>query len=117
MTLIYKIAPAALWRKAQDRGRFDGAEVDLKDGYIHFSTAAQVEETARLHFAKASDLVLIAVDAAKLGERLRYEASRGGASFPHLYGPLPFDAVVSVKRLPRTSAGHDFSGLIERPAG
>lgn len=114
MELIYKIAPAALWRKAQDRGRFDGAAIDLKDGFIHFSTAAQVEETARLHFAGKVDLVLIAVDAKRLGAGLRRETSRGGALFPHLYAPLPLDAVVSVKPLPTTADGHDFTGLLER---
>ncbi|PNG27821.1 dihydroorotate dehydrogenase [Methylocella silvestris] len=117
MELIYKIAPAALWRQAQDRGRFDGSAVDLKDGFIHFSTAAQVEETARLHFAGLSDLVLIAVNATRLGADLRFEASRGGALFPHLYAPLPLDSVASVKRIPRGAGGvHDFSGLIDAPA-
>ena len=62
MPLIYKIAPAALWRKAQDRGRFDGAPVDIEDGFIHFSTAQQAEETALKHFSGRADLVLIAVD-------------------------------------------------------
>ncbi|WP_374306327.1 DUF952 domain-containing protein [Methylocella sp.] len=115
MELIYKIVPAALWRKAQDRGRFEGAEIDRKDGFIHFSSATQVEETARRHFSGQRDLLLIAVDAKKLGEALRFEGSRNGEPFPHLYGPLPLDAIVSVKRLPSTAqGGHDFSGLIER---
>ncbi|WP_395664333.1 DUF952 domain-containing protein [Methylocella sp.] len=118
MELIYKIAPAALWRKAQDRGRFQGAEIDAKDGFIHFSTAAQVEETARRHFAGQRGLVLIAVDPRKLGDALRYEPSRGGAAFPHLYSPLPFDSIVSVKRLPSNGVGgHDFSGLVPKPKG
>jgi uncharacterized protein (DUF952 family) len=117
MPLIYKIAPAALWRQAEDRGRFDGAPVDIEDGFIHFSTAAQAEETAAKHFAGRTDLVLIAVDPKRLGEGLRYEASRGGALFPHLYAPLPLDAVVSVKRLPPApGGGHDFSGLLGKPS-
>ncbi len=117
MPLIYKIAPAALWRQAEDRGRFDGAPADIEDGFIHFSTAAQAEETAARHFAGRTDLVLIAVDPKRLGEGLRYEPSRGGALFPHLYAPLPLDAVVSVKRLPpKPGGGHDFSGLLGKPA-
>ncbi len=118
MNLIYKIAPAALWRKTQDQGRFDGAPIDVKDGFIHLSTAAQVEETALKHFAGRSDLVLIAVDANKLGDGLRYEASRGGALFPHLHAPLPLDAVVFVKPLPPApGGGYDFSGLLGKAGG
>jgi uncharacterized protein (DUF952 family) len=117
MPLIYKIVPAALWRQAEDRGRFDGAPVDIEDGFIHFSSAAQVEETAVKHFSGRTDLLLIAVDRKKLGEGLRFEPSRGGALFPHLYAPLPLDAVVSVKRLPPApGGGHDFSGLLGKPA-
>jgi uncharacterized protein (DUF952 family) len=113
MPLIYKIAPAALWRRVQDRGRFDGAPIDIEDGFIHFSTAQQAEETALKHFRGRADLVLIAVDCRKLGEGLRYERSRAGALFPHLYAPLPLDAVVSVKPLPpKPGGGHDFSGLL-----
>jgi uncharacterized protein (DUF952 family) len=116
MHLIYKIAPSALWRQAQDRGRFDGAPIDIEDGFIHFSAAQQAEETAAKHFSGRSDLVLIAVDSRKLGDALRYEPARGGALFPHLYAPLPLDAVVSVRPLPpKPGGGHDFSGLIEKP--
>lgn len=118
MALIYKIAPAALWRRAQDRGRFDGAPIDIADGFIHFSTAAQAEETALKHFSGRTDLVLIAVDPKRLGDSLRFEPSRGGALFPHLYAPLPLDAIVSVKPLPpKPGGGHDFSGLLVKPAG
>jgi uncharacterized protein (DUF952 family) len=114
MAMIYKIAPAALWRKAQDKGRFDGAPVDIADGFIHFSTAEQAPETAAKYFAGQYDLVLIAVDATSLGEELRFEPSRGGALFPHLHGPLPHDAVVWVKPLPlQPNGGHDFEGLLE----
>lgn len=98
--LIYKICPSALWRAAEEAGRFTGAPVDLADGYIHFSTAAQARETAAKHFAGQADLVLVAVDAEKLGERLRWEPSRGGALFPHLYADLPVEAARWVRPLP-----------------
>lgn len=98
--LIYKICPQSLWREAERQGVFAGAPVDLADGYIHFSTADQVAETAAKHFAGRSDLLLVAVEAASLGEALRYEPSRGGALFPHLYGSLPLSAVRHVTPLP-----------------
>ena len=107
---IYKIAPASLWREAERAGAFTGAPVDLADGFIHFSTAAQVKETAARHFAGQSDLVLVAVDAAALGAALRYEPSRGGALFPHLYGTLPLSAVRWVKPLPLGPDGPCVSG-------
>jgi len=108
MTIIYKIAPRALWRDAEAAGAFTGAPVDVADGYIHFSTAAQVRETARRHFAGQDDLVLVAVDPAALGEALRHEPSRGGGLFPHLYAPLPLAAVVWVRPLPLGADGHAF---------
>ena len=115
-SLIYKIAPAALWRQAQESGRFDGAPNDIEDGFIHFSTAAQAEETAAKHFSGRADLVLIAVASERLGDALRFEPSRGGALFPHLYAPLPLDAVTSVQPLSLApGGGHDFSGLLEKP--
>lgn len=98
--LIYKIAPASLWRDAKARGRFDGAPVDLADGYIHFSTREQAEETAARHFAGQADLVLVAVEVAALGDALKWEPSRGGALFPHLYAPLDLAAVRCVRPLP-----------------
>ena len=108
---IYKIATTALWREAERAGEFTGAPVDLADGFIHFSTAAQVAETAARHFAGAADLVLVAVDAAVLGPALRHEPSRGGALFPHLYGTLPLTAVRWVKPLPLGVNGHVFPEL------
>ncbi len=102
---IYKICPRALWREAEKAGRFDGAPVDRADGYIHFSTAGQVRETAARHFAGAGDLLLVAVDPDRLGEDLRWEPSRGGALFPHLYGNLPMSAVLSIADLPLGSDG------------
>lgn len=104
-TLVYKIAPEALWREAEAVGVFRGAPVDLADGFIHFSTAGQARETAARHFAGQDGLVLVAVDADRLGEALRYEVSRGGALFPHLYAPLDLAAVVWVKPLPLGADG------------
>ncbi|MFZ2469855.1 MAG: DUF952 domain-containing protein [Parvibaculum sedimenti] len=100
---IYKIVHQAEWRAAEALGRFAGSPVDLKDGFIHFSTAAQAPETAAKHFAGASDLLLVAVDAAALD--LKWEVSRGGALFPHLYGDLPLSAVRSVDPLPLCASG------------
>jgi uncharacterized protein (DUF952 family) len=105
---IYKICPSALWREAERAGRFDGAPVDVRDGYIHFSTAAQLRETAAIHFKGERDLVLVAVDAGALGEALRFEPSRGGALFPHLYASLPLSAVISVTPLELQADGHVF---------
>ena len=103
--IIYKIFPEALWREAEKAGRFDGAPVDLADGYIHFSTAEQVRETAAKHFAGQHDLLLVAVDAASLGGTLKWEVSRGGALFPHLYAPLGPSAVLWVRPLPLGADG------------
>ena len=100
MSLIYKICPRALWQEAERAGVFRGAPVDRTDGYIHFSTAAQVRETAARHFAGQADLLLVAVEADALGPALKWESSRGGALFPHLYGDLPLDAIVWTKPLP-----------------
>jgi uncharacterized protein (DUF952 family) len=109
--VLYKICPAALWRDAERERIFRGSEVDARDGFIHFSTAAQVKETAAKHFAGAPDLLLVCVDAARLGDRLKWEASRGGALFPHLYGPLDLAAVVKVMPLPLGANGHVFPPL------
>ena len=98
--LIYKIASETLWKEAVDRGALEGAPVDLQDGYIHFSTAEQAQETAAKHFAGQKDLLLIAVDAETLGEALRWEPSRGGALFPHLYRPLKTTEAVWTEALP-----------------
>lgn len=99
--LIYKIVPRALWRQAEEAGRFDGAPVDLADGFIHFSTAAQVEETAARHFAGQDDLLLVAIRTERLNPAaLRFEPSRGGDLFPHLYAPLDLAAVAWVRDLP-----------------
>jgi uncharacterized protein (DUF952 family) len=111
MTLIYKICPRDLWREAERDGAFRGAPVDRADGYIHFSTAAQVHETAAKHFAGQADLLLVAVEAEALGPALKWEPSRGGALFPHLYGALALDAVRRVEELPLGRDGHLFPPL------
>ena len=100
MTVIYKIAPAALWRQAEAVGAFDGSPDDRRDCFIHFSTAEQLPKTAARYFAGAADLVLAAVAVEKLAGPLRWEPSRGGALFPHLYAPLDLAAVLWVKQLP-----------------
>jgi uncharacterized protein (DUF952 family) len=99
-TTIYKICPKTLWREAEAAGRFDGAPVDHADGFIHFSTGEQAVETAARHFVGQDHLLLIAIDATALGPAMKYEPSRGGALFPHLYGPLPLAAVRWAKPLP-----------------
>ncbi|THV17147.1 DUF952 domain-containing protein [Rhizobium rhizophilum] len=111
---IYKIVPRELWQQARAAGLFKGAAIDLKDGYIHFSTAAQAIETARLHFARQAGLLLVAVDATVFGEALKWEASRGGELFPHLYADLPLDAVIWEKPLPLGDDGlHIFPSMAE----
>jgi uncharacterized protein (DUF952 family) len=100
MTTVYKIVAADLWRAAEDSGVFTGAGVDLNDGFIHLSTGAQARRTAQLYFAGHDNLVLVAADGASLGEALKYEPSRDGDLFPHLYGSLPLTAVLSARPLP-----------------
>jgi uncharacterized protein (DUF952 family) len=113
MTLIYKLVPKALWRAAEAVAEFAGARVDLADGYIHFSTGAQVRETAAKHFSGERDLLLVTVDAERLGEALKWEPSRGGDLFPHLDGKLRLADVLRVDALPlRDDGTHDFAGLV-----
>ena len=108
MQNIFKILDFADLAKAQTLGRFTGAAIDLRDGYIHFSTAAQVKETARLHFHGLNNLVLMAVPQEKLGAALKWEASRGGQLFPHLYAVLNMDDMLWAKPLPWNGVAHDF---------
>lgn len=98
--LIYKICSKVAWQQAESVGTFAGAEIDLKDGYIHFSTGEQVKETATKHFAGQQGLVLVAIESDRLGEALKWEVSRGGAEFPHLYGELDVSLVSSVEDMP-----------------
>jgi uncharacterized protein (DUF952 family) len=112
VTAIYKIVPTALWREAERAGRFRGSEIDLRDGFIHFSSAAQVAETAARHFAGQDNLLLVHVDAEALGMLIKWEPSRGGALFPHLYGDLDLAAVGKVEPLPLGPDGrHRFPSL------
>ena len=109
---IYKICPASAWREAERQGAFRGSADDRRDGFIHFSTASQVEGTARKHFAGQTGLLLVAIDGASLGAALKYEGSRGGALFPHLYGVLDLKAVLWVRPLPLGADGaHQFPAL------
>jgi uncharacterized protein (DUF952 family) len=91
--LIYKITDAASWQSALEAGHFDGSPDDVRDGFIHLSTAAQTPVTLAKHFARRDDLIIAAVDAASLGATLKWEVSRGGEKFPHIYGPLPIASV------------------------
>jgi uncharacterized protein (DUF952 family) len=105
---IFKILDSALFQQALAAGRFQGVEIDLKDGFIHFSSAAQVRETARLHFAGRQGLMILAVTAESLGDGLKWEASRGGQLFPHLYGPLDMKLLLWAKPLVWNGGAHDF---------
>jgi len=110
--IIYKIVPAVLWQDARKGRDFKGASIDLSDGFIHLSTADQARETAARYFAGQDGLLLVAVDGKKLGDKLVFEPSRGGALFPHLYGPLPFEAVAWEKPLQLDADGaHVFPEL------
>ena len=106
MTTVYKIVAADLWHAAEDSGVFTGAGIDLNDGFIHLSTGAQARRTAQLYFAGQDNLVLVAADEASLGDALKYEPSRDGDLFPHLYGPLPLTAVLSARPLPLGADGN-----------
>ena len=100
MTTIFKICDRAAWQAAERAGHYGGSDVDRCDGFIHFSTAAQLAETAARHFARQTDLMLVAVDTDRLGSCLKWEASRGGDLFPHLYAVVPLAAVRWAARLP-----------------
>lgn len=112
MTLIYKILSRAEWASAQAAGRFEGSAVDLADGFIHFSAADQAQETAAKWFKGQGDLVLLGVEAEGLGEALKWEASRGGALFPHLYRPLLTSEVVSQRALDLDADGVPQLGVL-----
>jgi uncharacterized protein (DUF952 family) len=110
--MIYKICTTDEWREAERAGVYRGSAVDRRDGFIHFSTAAQAQETAAKHFSGQRDLVLIGVDEAALGDGLKWEPSRGGDLFPHLYGELDLKAARTVTPLPLDASGrHVFPDL------
>ena len=112
MRRIYKISPASAWREAERQGVYRGSADDLRDGFVHFSAAAQVAETAKRHFSGQTGLFLIEVDADVLGDRLRWEPSRNDEMFPHLYGELDLGAVSGVYELRlRPDGTHDIPEL------
>ncbi len=107
MSLVFKIAPTALWQEAEAAGVFAGAPIDLADGYIHFSSAGTVRETAALHFVGQADLLLIAVETDDFpASEMKWEASRGGTLFPHLYGKFPVSKARWVKPLSLDADGN-----------
>jgi uncharacterized protein (DUF952 family) len=110
---IYKICPASAWREAERQGVYRGSAHDARDGFIHFSTASQVAETARKHFAGQTGLFLIEVDADALGDRLRWERSRNDELFPHLFAELDLGTVTGVLQIHTRSDGtHDIPELV-----
>ena len=112
MVKIYKICPASAWREAERHGVYQGSADDARDGFIHFSTAAQVPETLRKHYFGQRALFLVEVDGDALGSELRWERSRNEELFPHLYGELDVGAVISVASLNmRSDGGHDVPEL------
>jgi uncharacterized protein (DUF952 family) len=106
MVMIYKICGQAEWAAAEAAGRYEGSADDIRDGFIHFSTGAQLAGTLAKHFAGRDDLLLIAVASEALGEALKWEPSRGGDLFPHLYAALPVSAALWAKPLSRDASGH-----------
>lgn len=110
---IYKILTTPQWDDLQARGETPGAPIDVSDGFVHFSTAAQVRETAAKHFAGQDGLWLLTLEAEAFGDDLKWEPSRGGALFPHLYGPLKHADVVAAAPVSLGSDGHVFDSLME----
>lgn len=114
-SFVYKIVKSSEWEDAQTAGVFSGVGIDLTDGFIHLSGPAQVVGTVNTYFAGQHDLVLLKVDTLKLGENLRWEASRDGMLFPHVYGDVPLDAVVNVVAIPVGEDGcHEFPADLNR---
>ena len=112
MPTIYKVCSASAWREAERQGVFLGSADDRRDGFIHFSTASQVAGTVAKHFAGQTGLFLIAIDADALGDELKWEPSRGGELFPHLYGELDIGAVIKILDLrARSDGSHDIPEL------
>jgi uncharacterized protein (DUF952 family) len=105
MSLVYKILARQAWEQACDRGRFEGVAIDLRDGFIHLSTGGQAPETARLHFRGQAGLVVVAFDAGRLGDALKWEPSRGGELFPHLYGAIDPATALWARDAPLDEAG------------
>ena len=106
--LIYKFADATTWTNALATGCFTGSSDDVRDGFVHLSSGAQTPDTLAKHFARRTDLIVAAVDPAKLGTSLKWEASRGGQLFPHIYGSLEMSDVVWAKTLAWNGTKHEF---------
>lgn len=111
--LIYKVVTRDQWEAARKAGVFRGAPIDIEDGYIHFSTDQQVRETVAKHFANQSDLLLVAIETESLGDSLKWEPSRGGDLFPHLYDDLHFSNVVWEEELPLENGTHQFPSRLD----
>ena len=109
--MIYKVLRSPEWQQFQDQGQTAGAPVDLADGYIHFSTAETLAGTLEKRFAGEDGLWLLSCDPAPMGEALRWEPSRGGLLFPHLYRALRLDEVANARALPRIAQGFDLGDL------
>ncbi|MCX7306644.1 MAG: DUF952 domain-containing protein [Afipia sp.] len=113
MATIYKICPASAWREAERQGAYRGSTDDLRDGFLHFSSPSQIAGTLSKHFAGQTGLFLIAINAAALGDALKWERSRGGELFPHLYGELDLGAVTDVFALnTRADGSHVIPELV-----
>jgi uncharacterized protein (DUF952 family) len=108
LTILYKIMTRRQWTDVQTSGTFNGSDVDIKDGFIHLSAIHQVRSTAEKHFANQPDLVLVSVRTESLGTTLKWEVSRGGSLFPHIYGPLLLDSIDHVAALPLKDGSHLF---------
>jgi uncharacterized protein (DUF952 family) len=108
VSFLYKIMPKQEWETARAKGIYGGSEVDRRDGFIHLSTAQQVCATAQKHFSGKTDLVVVSVAQENLGTSLKWEASRGGGLFPHIYGPLHLDATNEAIPLPLVNGVHKF---------
>ena len=106
--VLYKIMSRQEWETAQAKGIYEGSGMDQRDGFIHLSAAHQVRATAQKHFSGKADLLLVSVAEGALGPNLKWEVSRGGDLFPHIYGALPLSAVSEVVPLPLVNGGHQF---------
>ncbi len=109
--LIFKILRASEWADLRAKGETPGAPIDVADGFVHFSTAEQAAETAAKHFAGVDGLMLLAIEADDLGDKLKWEVSRGDALFPHLYGPLRLSDVAWAQPLPLVDGHHQFPAM------
>jgi uncharacterized protein (DUF952 family) len=112
VSLVYKLLAREAWGQACAQGRFEGSAIDIKDGFIHLSTGSQVQETARLHFRGQADLVVVAFDAQRLGAALKWELSRGGQLFPHLYGVIDPVLALWVREAPLDEIGIPCVGML-----